>query len=187
MQKKKCPHVWEMVNVAHGMIVMKKCFHCGKVSTCLCFHDEPPLETCHEGRHFWNFVEDDPAFHFDLKCTKCDSLVTFEELVGLMICTGCNEKCQVDILRRKLEHEPAEACIAIGRRPIDERKQLTEQKINILQDYFDQKRQSLKSKIRVVPHEMVRHIDNCYAQVIKTPDELFTPVPEEKSIPPQPS
>ena len=48
MQEVKCSHLWGMVNVVSGLIVMKKCFHCGKVSTCFAFHDEPPLEPCHE-------------------------------------------------------------------------------------------------------------------------------------------
>jgi hypothetical protein len=144
-----------MVNVASGLIVMKKCFHCGKVSTCFCFHDKLPLEPSREGEHFWNFVE----------------------LVGLMMCTGCDERCEVDVLRRKLEPQGTCVCIALGRRPIEERKQLPEDKIAFLQDYFDQQGKSLKSKIKVVPDAMVRSIDNCYAEVIK---ELLTSVPKSK-------
>jgi hypothetical protein len=33
------------------------------------------LEPSHEGEHFWNFMEGQPAFHFDLKCVKCEKLV----------------------------------------------------------------------------------------------------------------
>jgi hypothetical protein len=163
-----------MVNIASGLIVMKKCFHCGKVSTCFCFHDKLPLEPCHEGEHFWNFVEGDPTFHFDLRCTNCGTLIEFGELVGLMTCTGCDERCEVDVLRRKLEPQGTRVCIALGRRPIEERKQLPEDKIAVLQDYFDQQVKSLKSKIKVVPDAMVRSIDNCYADVIEKPDTLFT-------------
>ncbi|MHC4657959.1 MAG: hypothetical protein ACYS83_02120 [Planctomycetota bacterium] len=180
MQENKCSHVWEMVNVAGGLIVMKKCFHCGKVSTCFCFHDKLPLEPSHEGEHFWNFVEGDPTFHFDLKCVNCSTLVKFGELVALMMCTGCDERCEVDLLRRKLEPEGTLVCIALGRRPIEERKQLPEEKITVLQDYFDQQSKSLRHKIRIVPHEMVRSIDSYYAEVIKNPDVLFTTALEGK-------
>ncbi|MHC4336627.1 MAG: hypothetical protein ACYSTG_01585 [Planctomycetota bacterium] len=173
MSQNKCSHLWEMVNVASGLIVMKKCFHCGKVSTCFCFHDKLPLEPSREGEHFWNFVEGDPTFHFDLKCINCGTLVKFSELVGLMMCTGCDERCEVDVLRRKLEPQGTCVCIALGRRPIEERKQLPEDKIAFLQDYFDQQGKSLKSKIKVVPDAMVRSIDNCYAEVIKDVDMLF--------------
>jgi hypothetical protein len=180
MSRNKCSHLWEMVNVASGLIVMKKCFHCGKVSTCFCFHDKLPLEPSREGEHFWNFVEGDPAFHFDLQCTNCDALVVFKELVGLMRCTGCDARCEVDILRRKIEPEETQVCIALGRRPIEERKQLPEDKIAVLQDYLDQQGKSLKSRIKIVPHAMVRSIDNCYAEVIKDVDMLFKTALKEK-------
>jgi len=176
MQEGKCSHVWEMVNIASGLIVMKRCFHCGRVSTCFCFHNEPPLEPCHEEKHFWNFVEDDPTFHFDLECIKCGALVKFGELVGLMICTGCDERCEVDGLRRKLKPQCIRVCIALGCRPVEERKQLPEEKIAVLQEYFDQQGKSLKPKIKIVPHEMVKSIDNCYAEVIKDVDMLFTTI-----------
>jgi hypothetical protein len=177
MSEEDCSHVWEMVNVASGMIVMKKCFHCNKVSTCFCFHDKAPLEESHEGDHFWDFREADPTFHFDLKCTKCGTLVKFDELVGLVTCVGCDEKCRVYELRRQLEPEGVSVVIALGRRPIDERKQLPAEKIAVLQEYFDEQADSLKSKIKVVPHEMVRNIASCYAEVIKDRDCLFAAAP----------
>ena len=180
MQEDECSHVWEMVNVATGLIVMKKCFHCGKVSTCFCSHDKLPLESCHEEGHFWNFVEGDPTLHFDLKCNNCGRVVKFGELVGLMICTGCDQRCEVGILRQKLEPEGIKVCMALGCRPVEERKQLPDEKIAILQDYFDQQGESLKSKIRIVPHEMVRSIDSCYAEVVKDVDMLFTTALEGK-------
>ena len=180
MQKEKCSHLWEMVNVASGLIVMKKCFHCGKVSTCFTYHDKPPLETSHEGDHFWNFMESDESFHFDLKCAKCDTLVKFDELVGLMMCTGCDETCEVDILRRKLEPEATRVYIALGCRPIDERKQLPQEKFSVLEEYFTQQCKSLKSRIKIVSHEMVKSIGSCYPKVIKDVDMLFTAASEEK-------
>ncbi len=180
MQKVNCSHFWEMVNIASGLIVMKKCFHCGKTSTCFTFHNNPPLEPSHEQEHFWNFVESNPSFHFDLKCTKCGTLVKLDELVGLMMCTGCDETCQVDILRRKLEPEHTRLCIALGRRPIDERRQLPQEKISTLKDYFSQQCKSSKSKIKIVSHQMVKSIDNCYAEAIKDIEMLFMVPSEEK-------
>ena len=143
MQKQECSHFWEMINVANGLVVMKKCFHCAKVSTCFIFHNYPPLEPCYEQEHFWNFMESDPALHFDLKCTKCSTLVKLDELVGLMFCTGCDQTCDVDILRRKLEPENTRIYIALGHRPIDERKKLSEEKISILRRKQVEKRTGL--------------------------------------------
>ncbi len=173
MQKQECSHFWEMINVANGLVVMKKCFHCAKVSTCFIFHNYPPLEPCYEQEHFWNFMESDPALHFDLKCTKCSTLVKLDELVGLMFCTGCDQTCDVDILRRKLEPENTRIYIALGHRPIDERKKLSEEKISILQDYFSQQCCSLKSKIKLASHEMIKSIETCYAKIIKDVEMLF--------------
>ena len=173
MQEVKCSHLWEMVNVVSGLIVMKKCFHCGKVSTCFAFHDEPPLEPCHEEEHFWNFMEGAPSFHFDLKCSKCGILVRLSELVGLMMCTGCDETCEVCVVKQKHEPEGVRVCIACGCRPIDEREQLSKEKFAILEEYFEQQCRSLKSKIMIVPHEMVRNIDRCYAEVVKGVETLF--------------
>ena len=159
-----------MVNVSPGLIVMKKCFHCSKVSTCFTFHCDTPLESSHEGEHFWNFVESDEAFHFDLNCTKCETVVKFDELVGLMICTGCDETCEVDILRRKVKPENTKVCIALGRQPVDERKQLPPEKFAVLEEFFKQQFDCLKCLI--VPHKMVKNIANCYAEAIKDLNSL---------------
>jgi len=173
MDESGCAHNWDMVNVARGLIVMKKCYHCGKVSSCFCYHDKLPLEPCYEEGHFWNFMEGDATFHFDLKCTKCDTEVKFDELAGLMICTGCDERCRVDALKRELEPEGIKVVIALGRRPVEERERLGEDKIAILQDYFERKSEFLKDKVRVVHHEMVKDLDKCYARVFQQPDEFF--------------
>lgn len=169
-----------MTNVASGLVVMKKCFHCAKVSTCFAFYDRPPLEPCHEEKHFWNFVESDPAFHFDLKCSKCGTLVKLDELVALMLCTGCDQTCQVDILRRKLEPQNTHVYIALGCRPIDERPQLSKEKIAIIEEYLTQQCKSSKSRIKLVSHKMIKSIENCYAKVIQNVETLFL-APSQKS------
>jgi len=173
MQKKRCSHLWEMINVTSGLVVMKKCFHCNKVSTCFVFHHEPPLEPCREQSHFWNFVESDESFHFDLRCTKCGAIVMLDELVCLMKCTGCDETCEVDVLRRKLEPEHTQVYIAMGCRPVEERRQLSQEQFSALEAYFNQQSESLKSEVKVVRHEMVKDLDKCYAEVIRDVDMLF--------------
>ena len=97
-----------------------------------------------------------------------------------MMCTGCDQTCEVDILRRKLEPEGTRVCIAFGRRPIDERKQLSRKQFDILQDYFSQQAKSLKCKIKIVSHEMVKNIASCYAEEIKDEKTLFM-APSEKN------
>jgi hypothetical protein len=173
MQKKRCSHFWEMINVASGLVVMKKCFHCRKVSTCFVFHHDPPLEPCREQSHFWNYEESDESFHFDLRCAKCDTLVKLDELVCLMKCTGCDEKCRVCIFTRSFEPEDIQVYIAMGRRPIEERRQLSQEQFSSLEAYFNQQSGSLKRKVKIVRHEMVKDLDKCYAEVIRDTDMLF--------------
>ena len=173
MQKEKCSHLWEMTNVAAGLIVFKKCFHCARVSTCFTLDKKPPLEPLHEKNHFWNFMESDETFHFDLKCAKCDTLVKLDELVSLMMCTGCDETCQVDLLRRKLEPGSMRVYIVLGCRPVEERKQLSQEKFAAIEDYINQRCNHIKSGIKLVSHTMVKNIEKCYADVIKDADMLF--------------
>jgi len=173
MEDKKCSHLWEMTNIHDGLIVMKKCSHCEKVSTCFTPDTIPPVGSSHEGEHFWNFMEADPSFHFDLKCSKCGSIVEMNELVGLMLCTGCDEECEVHLYRHKLEAEDTHVYIALGRRPMDERKQLGEDKFAVLQEYLEQQAGCGKPKVKIVPHKMVKNIATCYAEPISIESVKF--------------
>ncbi len=182
MAQNTCEHVWEMTNVKGGLIVMKKCFHCSKVSTCFVAHSQPPVGESHEGEHFWNYMESNPSFHFDLKCGKCDKVVDFDELVGIMVCTGCDETCEVDILRKKLVDEGSNVHIALGRRPLDERKSLPAEKLAILQEHYHQQGKHLANQVEIVSHEMIKDIDKCFAEVIEDPRKFFRiPAKEKKS------
>ncbi len=165
--------MWEMVNVADGLVVMKKCFHCNKVSVCFVFHHDPPLEPCREQNHFWNYAESDESFHFDLRCTKCGTIVSLDELVCLMRCTGCDDKCRVCAFLQSFGPQDVQVYIAMGRRPVEEGRQLSQEQFWALEAYFNQQTDSTKSKIKIVRHEMVKDLDKCYAEVISDADMLF--------------
>jgi hypothetical protein len=98
----------------------------------------------------------------------------FDELVGLVRCVGCDEKCKVNEVRKELEPKGSQVLIALGRRPIDERKQITGEKLQILQEYFDKQSERLNFEVKIVPHDIVRRIDSCYAEVITDPQMLLT-------------
>ena len=72
-----------------------------------------------------------------LKCAKCGTLVKLDELVGLMKCTGCDETCEVGILMRKLEPKHTPVYIILGRRPVEERSQLSQEDIADLRSLLD--------------------------------------------------
>ena len=148
MEKERCEHRWGMANVLNGYIITEKCFHCDKVSTSFISQIKPALEEYRDGEHFWNVMESAQSFRFDLQCGKCGFLVPFGELMGLMMCTGCDETCEVDILRRQLEPMRQWVYVAFGFLPRNERKQPTKEKIQIIEDYFNARRRSTNSRVK---------------------------------------
>ncbi len=167
MPEEKCFHSWEMFNIIPGFIITEKCFNNKKISTYFSTDSAPPFEEYREGDDFWNVVECAQSIQFGLKCTKCGTIESFDELSGLMMCTGCDEICEVNTLLKKLEPKRIWIYVAFGFLPLKIRKQLSPDKIEILEEYFNQRRKSEKSKIRIVSHEMVKDIATCYPEVIK--------------------
>jgi hypothetical protein len=178
MQEEKCSHTWEMVNVEYGFITTEKCFHCDKVVTYFSSEHKQPLEEYREGDHFWNIVENAQSVRFDLHCNECGTLVELNELMGLMMCTGCDDKCKVDALMKELEPERTWVYVAFGFLPVDETEQLSKEKIAILEEYFNERRKSKTSRIKIVSHEMVKDYATCYAEVIRDLDLLSLTPPE---------
>jgi len=167
MDTEKCPHRWEMENVSYGYIITEKCFKCEKVSNYFTMEHTPPLEEYRDGEHFWNVMKSDQSFQFNLSCTECNKVVNYEELLGLMMCTGCDKDCEVDIDFKKHEAERTWVYVAFGFLPVDEKPQLSYEKIEILEDYFNQRRRSPDSRIKILSHERVKNISTCYAEVIR--------------------
>jgi len=172
MPKTSCRHTWEMINIHYGFIVTEKCYTCEKISTYYSFEDRPPLDEYREGEHFWNVMESAQSFRFDFKCRACGQIVPFDELMGLMMCTGCDEECQVEKLQKKHAAERTWIYVAFGFLPTDEHRQLSREKISILEDFFNQRRKSSTSRIKIVSQELVKKYATCFGEVIKDVDML---------------
>jgi len=84
-----------------------------------------------------------------------------------MLCTGCDEICEVEEIRKELEKDHIWIYVACGFLPIEEAEPLSKEKISILEDYFNQRRKSSKSKIKILSYEMVNNLKNCYGEIIK--------------------
>jgi hypothetical protein len=179
MQEEKCSHLWEMANVRYGFVITEQCSDSKKVVTYFS-EDEPPLEEYRDGDHFWNVMETAQSIRFDLRCSKCSKVETLNELMGLMMCTGCIEDCDVNRLMNQLESQRTWVYVAFGFLPGEERKQLSKEQIAVLEDYFNQRRKSSKSRIKIVGHEMVKSYATCYAEVIRDLDLLSLTPPEKK-------
>lgn len=180
MEEKTCSHLWEMINVQSGFIITENCFRCNKTSTYFSFEERPPLEEYRDGEHFWNIMESAQSIRFDLKCRYCNKIIQYGELSGLMMCTGCDEKCEIAKLMKKLEKKRTWVYVAFGFFPVTERKQISTEKISILEEYFNQRRKSSRSKIKIVSSEMIENIATCFAELIKDVGMLSLAPPEKE-------
>ncbi len=167
MADKNCEHLWEMVNITPGFIISEKCHRCNKVATYFSFDKSPPLEEYREGNCFWNVMESAQSNRFDLKCRECGKLVELKELLGLMMCTACDAECNAGKLMKKLEPERTWLYVAFGFLPVKEKKQLSEEQLKVIEEYFNQQRKSGTSRIKIVSSEEIRDISTCFAQVIR--------------------
>ena len=172
MNANVCRHQWEMVDTLFGFLVTEKCFHCDMISTEFSLDSKPPLEEYREGDHFWNLMESAQTLRFNLKCRACGRVMELKELVGLMLCTGCDPGCAVDDLRKRLEPQRTWVYVAFGFLPEPKHLQLSDEKIAVLEEYINQRRNSKTSSIKIVPGRMVSKIQNCYGEVIKDTDML---------------
>ncbi len=178
MENVNCSHRWTIVHIKTGFIVTENCFHCNKTSTSFCAEDNPPLEEHKEGDHYWNVMETAQSIQFDLECDRCHKVVDFSELAGLMLCTGCDENCPVEKVRSKLEKDHVWIYVACGFLPIKEAKPLSKEKISILEDYFNQRRKSSKSSIKIISYKLVKDLKRCYGEIIKDVGMLSLKPPE---------
>lgn len=179
MERKDCCHAWKMIHVAYGYIITEKCSKCEEISTYFTFEDRPPLEEYREDDHFWNVMESAQSFRFDFQCEKCGVVETFEELMGLLMCTGCHKECQVAKLQDVLEKEKTWVYVAFGFLPEARHRPLPAEKIAMLEDFFNRRRNSPDSRIKIVSQELVSDYSLCYGKVIKDVNMLCLTLPEE--------
>ena len=179
MPEENCSHSWEMVDILPGFIITEKCYNTGQLSSYFSLEERPPLEEYRDGDNFWNVMESAQSIRFNLKCNKCNKLIDYRELLGLMMCTGCDEACEVDTLMKKFEPERTWIYVAFGFLPVEDKKQPSQEQIGYLEDYFNQRRKSSKSRIKIVSLEMVKDISTCYAEVIRDVDMLSLEPPVE--------
>jgi len=177
MQQESCKHIWEMTNIKPCFIITENCFECKKISTYFSLEEKPPIEEYRDEEHYWNVMDHAQSIRFDLQCKECEKIVKLDEFAGLMMCTSCEENCKIYSLMKELEKERTWVYVAFGFLPVDEKKQLSEEQISILEDYFNQRRQSTTSRIKVVSGELIDDFSLCYGDIIKDADMLSSKAP----------
>jgi hypothetical protein len=176
-----CQHQWEMANVQFGFVVFEKCFHCKSLRTYFSAEDHPILgDIYRQGDCYWNRMENAQSFRFDLRCTKCDRLEKFGDLMGLLHCTGCLPGCQVDLLQKKYEAERTWLLVAFGFLPKAREEPIPEYKLDILTDYFNQRRDTSRSRIKIVPFTLISDLSLCKGDFIHDVGMLSQEPPAER-------
>lgn len=180
----ECQHQWQMINIQFGFVVFEKCFHCNSLRTYFSMEDTAILgDKYREGDHYWSRVENAQSFRFDLQCTRCKHLEKFGDLMGLLYCTGCLPDCKVEILQKKYEAEKTWILVAFGFLPEAKTKPIPSYKLEILTDYFNQRRDTTRSRIKIVPFNLIEDISRCEGDFIHDVGMLSTESPERRKPP----
>jgi len=170
-----------MTNVRFGFVAFEKCFHCSGVRTFFSKEDSPHLgEAYREDDHFWSRVENAQSLRFDLKCTECGKVEDFSDLMGLLHCTGCLEDCEVEVMRKKLEEERTWLVVAFGHLPAESGSQFTAEKMDVLTDYFNQRRDTSRSRIKIVPYSLIKDATLCRGEFMLDVGMLSQEPPAER-------
>ncbi|MBU8923425.1 MAG: hypothetical protein KOO63_16535 [Bacteroidales bacterium] len=163
----ECQHQWEMWDVRFGFIVFEKCFHCNGVRTYFCEGSPPAIGIEYrEENCFWSCVETAQFIRLDLRCTECSQVVDFHDLMGLLHCTECQHDCDVAILQNKLEADKTWLIVAFGFLPQNAQTRIPQEKLEILTDYFNQRRDTGRSRIKVVTSDLINDISRCKGELI---------------------
>ncbi len=164
-----CRHDWEMKNTRSGFVVFEKCFHCNRVRTFF------TLESCaiigdeyREGDHFWHRVENAQSFQFDLRCSLCGESEKFDDLMGILFCTGCLPDCRIEILKERLEPVHAHILLACGFlvESSPQPNQISAAKLEKLTHYFNQRRNPSRPAIAIFPFDLEDGFARCKGEFL---------------------
>jgi len=159
-----CEHLWEMTNVRFGFIVFERCAHCASVRTY--FSSQDTWDQYREGACTWGITENVQSLMFDLQCTRCGRLESFSELMGLLACTECMQECEVVRLQEELRADRTWIVVAFGHLPEAKTRPIPEQKLAILSDHFNQRRDTARSKVKVVSMHLIKDISVCTGEFV---------------------
>jgi hypothetical protein len=167
-----------MTNIQFGFTVYEKCSHCREVRTYFSLQDT--WDEYREGACSWSIVENAQTFRFDLQCTACGHLEKFEELLGLLYCTGCLPDCKVEIMRKEREAKRTWILVAFGALPEAKTKPMSAEKLQILTDYFNQRRDTSRSRVEIIPFNLIKDLSLCRGEFIHDVGMLSLQPPEER-------
>lgn len=176
-----CSHSWKMVNLQFGFTVFEHCSHCQGLRTY--FSREGTWDQYQEEGCLWDIVENAQTLRFDLQCQKCDEVQKYGDLLGFLYCTSCLKECEVEKIRRESEKNRTWVLVAFSFLPEGLKKPISQDRLQILADYFNQRRDTSRSTLRILPFSMIRSISHCRGEFIHDVGMLsLEPQTERKSL-----
>ena len=177
----ECQHRWDMTDVEFGFVVFEKCYHCKQIRTFFTTEDTPVLwDKYREGDCFWSRVEVAQSFRFNLKCAKCNHVEKLDDLMGFLFCTSCMDDCEVEILQKKHEAERTWVLVAFGHFPEVKTKPVPAHKMDVLTDYFNQRRDTSRSRMKIVSCGLIKDLSRCKGEFIHDVGMLSEEPPKER-------
>ena len=174
----ECQHEWEMTNINYGFIVFEKCSHCNGLRTY--FSPMVVGEDYREDQCIWQCMENAQSFTFDLKCKKCQALEKYDNMMGFMYCTSCLPECHIEIKQQEYAKQKAWVIVAFGFLPVSDFNKFTDQRLQILEDYFNQRRDTSRSTIKVLSYELIEKFSLCKGEFIFDVGMLSLEPPKER-------
>lgn len=166
MSPTDCRHEWERTNVRDGYLVTEGCFHCMNRISFFSEEPVPPIESYHEGDHFWSYLGSAQASKFDLKCKKCSKEVPIKELMALMLCVGCDPECGVYKAGHDGQEQKRWVYVALCADTSHAQGTcVPDEAIKALNEYY-QGDPAFPRRIKVVPCRLRRSVDSCQGIVL---------------------
>jgi len=171
-----------MSDIHFGFIAFEKCHHCSELRTYFTDEGAPIMgDKYREGSCFWSRVGNAQTFRFNLRCLYCGLQERFDDLMGLMHCTGCLPDCRVDIMQKQYEKERTWILVAFGFFNKGQAPTISPRKLDILTDYFNQQRDTSRSMIRIVSSDLIDDFARCKGDFIHDVDMLSLEAPDRRT------
>jgi hypothetical protein len=161
-------HKWSMINVKPGYIIYEDCFQTRAIRSFFSPGTVEVVEEYQEDGHFWKFAGSAQSIQFDMKNNETGEVVPFKELMGLLMCTGCDAACPLYSIEELGYKQNVWVYVALSHYAPDQKKnKLPLEKIDILNEFFNERIRTPEKKILIVPHHLSLPPDKCYGEMIR--------------------
>jgi hypothetical protein len=158
---------YEMVNIQTGYVIVEHDLFSRAVRSY--FTTEPPLprDEYREGSHTWRATGMGQSFQFDIRDRQSGEVVSFRELLGLLYYAVCEEESEVFRIGQIAHENDISIYVAITFEAVDPaRRRLPTEKLQILNETFNERLRSRGKKILILPDVFELHKTVSYGQIM---------------------